>query len=91
VKIRVTQENIDRANEVLSDGRLCHAMNCPIAQALKEAFPRASFVSVGYGLSVIGDKEFPTPLSCRIFMERYDKKRDPDPFEFEVEIGEHNA
>lgn len=77
IQVRVMQRDIDR-------GHRSDCFKCPIALALKRAFPRREF-EVGFGF--VSFEKGPTislPTKAREFIDAFDNKQPVKPFTFRI-------
>lgn len=83
MKIRVTKEHIKK-------GKPEACSSCPVALALKEAFPEAHHTMAGPSQLGLMDEDqgftrlWDTPLIVREFITRFDSNKPVEPFEFEL-------
>lgn len=79
--LTITQANIDKALEERGSERA--ALCCPIAQALKEAYP-GEWVSAGGLYLIVGDIYHKTTKPMQAFMDDFDThgKASPTRFRF---------
>lgn len=76
MKIEVTQADI-------SNG-LFAATHCPVALALRRAYPKRENIHVGPYVMQIGSRNVSTPYKVRAFTRAFDDFKAVKPFTFEV-------
>jgi hypothetical protein len=81
MKIEVTQEDIDRG--IPED-----PTSCPVARAVRRAFPDAKQIGVDYGEVVVDDNEWIVNAGTAIFIEDFDRGDKVEPFVFELDDPE---
>ena len=79
--LTITQANIDKAREE-QDGLLA-SQCCPVAQALKEAYPGKN-ISANYHALRVGDTFYRATLVIQDFMDDYDVKGRASPTKFRL-------
>lgn len=93
--IHVTQEDIDKAKEILKDPlgvRGSRSEVCPIAQAIKRTFGNDD-VTVLPGMAWIGEGDDPFILPYRAgdFISDFDKDKPVEPFKFYLKPASDNV
>jgi hypothetical protein len=84
--IRVTREDIDKANSIRMEKPFSD--ECPIYLATKKVFPHLDLAAVGCleFVSTEGDySEIPLPPGATKRMLKWDTSGEMSPFEFEIE------
>ena len=83
MQINVTQEDIDR-------GIPQCALSCPVARAVRAAFPTALYATATHMfISILNDtntfQHWNTPESVSEFVKTFDNLQDVQPFSFELQ------
>lgn len=86
MKIEVTQQDIDKAREMVKMG-LAQSTCCPINLATERAF--GDTTRTGLGLIRVGEcgDAYPLPIKAREFIKAFDSGKEVAPIEFEVTRG----
>lgn len=79
--ISVKQSHIDKSVELLKDKNIPPSSICPVALAVKEEFP-CERVGVGFSVVNVGDRTFSFPANVILKIEKFDKTRIMEPFDF---------
>lgn len=83
MRIKVTQEHIDRSNELACKGMVSRE-SCPLALAIRDATGEAWYVSLF--VAVLGKKALFLSELALSFRRKFDSGKPVNPFEFDLPI-----
>lgn len=85
MKVKVTQEDIDKSRAMLLRGAAMRSESCPIAIALTRTSGQPASVSPrDFFLSPFPGRSTPLPLNAILFIREFDMHGTASPMEFEV-------